>query len=168
MAGRAGRAAGGAVGEAAACERAGFVWRCAGDLHRTIGGHRPRALVASFCAIASSASSESPVVGPHSGCRRAGAAHATDVNRPVTAAYAIAAAAAAAAHAGVGRACAGLDWTDGPQVVSPDSSRPRRRVAPSIDSKEEKSHINKGTSGRPWHLIRDGGMGRMGMDVAYQ
>jgi hypothetical protein len=42
-----------------------------------------------------------------------------------------AAAAAAAAHVGGRRAGAGLDWTDGPQVVSPDSSRPRRRVAPS-------------------------------------
>jgi hypothetical protein len=40
-----------------------------------------------------------------------------------------AAAAAAAAHAGGRRACAGLDWTDGPQVMSPDSSRPGRRVA---------------------------------------
>jgi hypothetical protein len=33
-------------------------------------------------------------------------------------------------------------WTDGPQVESPDSSRPRRRVGPSNDGKEEKRHIN--------------------------
>jgi hypothetical protein len=91
---RAGRAVVEAVGEAAACERAGCIWRCAGDLHGAIGGQRPRAHVASSCAIASSASSESPVVGHHSGCRRAGAAHATDVHPPATAAYAIAAAAA--------------------------------------------------------------------------
>jgi hypothetical protein len=94
MVGRAGRAVVGAVGEAAACERADCVWRCAGDLHRAIGGQRPRAYAASSCAIASSASSESPVVGHHSGRRRAGAAHATDVHPPATAAYAIAAAAA--------------------------------------------------------------------------
>jgi hypothetical protein len=67
MVGRAGRNIVEAVGEAAACERAGCVWRCAGDLHRAIGGQRPRAHVASFCAIASSASSESPVLGHHSG-----------------------------------------------------------------------------------------------------
>jgi hypothetical protein len=136
MVGRAGRAVVGAVGEATDCERAGCVWRCAGDLHRAIGGQRPRAHVASFCAIACSASSASPVGGHHSGRRRAGAAHATDVHPAATAAYAIAAAAAAAAHAGGRRACAGRDRTDGPQVVSPDSSRPRRCVAPSIDGKE--------------------------------
>jgi hypothetical protein len=143
MVGRAGRAVAGVVGEAAACERAGCVWRYAGDLHHAIGGQRPRADAASSCAIASSASSDTPVVGHHSGRRRAGAAHATVVHRPASAAYPIAAAAAAAAHAGGRRACAGLYWTDGPQVVSPDSSRPRRRVAPSIDGKKEKSHINR-------------------------
>jgi hypothetical protein len=104
--------------------------------------------VASFCAIASSASSGSPVVGLHSGRRRAGAAHATDVHPPATAAYATAAAAAlpplplqpppptpaADAHA---------PGSTGLTVVLPDSSHTRRRVAPSINGKEEKSHINK-------------------------
>jgi hypothetical protein len=94
MVGRARRAVVGAVCEAAACERAGCVWRCAGDLYRAIGGQRPGAHVASFCAIVSSLSNESPVVWYHSGRRRAGAAHATDVHPPATAAYAIAAAAA--------------------------------------------------------------------------
>jgi hypothetical protein len=71
-----------------------FVWHCAGDLHRAVGGQRPRTDAASSCAIASSASSESPVGGHHSGRRRAGGAHATDVHPLATAAYAMAAAAA--------------------------------------------------------------------------
>jgi hypothetical protein len=79
---------------AAACERAGCVWRCAGDIHHAVGGQRPRAHASSSCAIASSASSDTPVAGHHTGRRRAGAAHATDVHPPATAAYAIAAAAA--------------------------------------------------------------------------
>jgi hypothetical protein len=41
---------------------------------------------------------------------------------------AIAADAAAAAHSGGRRAGAGLDWTKGPRVASPDRSRPRRRL----------------------------------------
>jgi hypothetical protein len=134
MAGRSDRAVVGAVREAAACERAGCVSRCACDLHRAVGGQRPRAHVASFCAIVSSASSESPVVGHHSGRRRAGAAHATDVHPPATAAYAIAAAAAvpplppqpSPPTPAAGAQC----WAraDSPQVVSPDISRPLRRL----------------------------------------
>jgi hypothetical protein len=150
---RAGRAFVGAVGEAAAFERAGCVCRCAGDLYRAIGGQRPRTHVASFSANASSASSESPMVWHHSSRRRAGAAHSTDPSRHRI----------AADHAGGRRACAVLDWSDGPQVVSPDSSRPSRRVAPSIDGKEEKSQINKYN---PHPFRRHAIFGRMGMDVA--
>jgi hypothetical protein len=163
MVGRAARAVVRAGGEAAACERAGCVWRCAGDLHRLIGGQRPRAHVASFCAIASSASSESPVVGHHSGSRRAGASHATDVHLLATAAYAIAAAAtmpplpmqpppptpAAGAHApgSTGltalRSCHRNDTTvRAPADVSRPLSTARRRL----------SHINNLPPFPPSHL----------------
>jgi hypothetical protein len=65
MVGRAGRADVGAVGETAACERVGCVWRA-------VGGQRLRAHVASSCAIASSASSENPVGGHQSDKPRLG------------------------------------------------------------------------------------------------
>jgi hypothetical protein len=84
--------------------------RYAGALHRTARGQRPRAHIDSSCANASSASSDTPVGGHHSGCRRARAVHATDMHPAASAAYptaaaaprarATAAAAAAAAHAG--------------------------------------------------------------------
>jgi hypothetical protein len=92
---RAGRAVVRAVGETVTRKSAGCGWRCAGDLHRAVGGQRPCAHAISSYTIASSASSNTPVGGHHGGRRRAGAAHSTDVHPPATAAYAIAAEVAA-------------------------------------------------------------------------
>jgi hypothetical protein len=82
---------------------------------------------------AARASSDIPVGGHLNGSRRAGAAHATGVHPPASAAYAKAAAAAVPSlplqpppPTPAGGRCAGavLDWPDGPRVMSLDSSRP--------------------------------------------